>query len=95
MPELSDLDRDLGLTAPCDLNIFWILVAAADRGSRQKHSLGQLLRLRYTPGGKIWRTWAQIAAPLHTDAQHARNLVDGALRAMYRRYRKNLTPRRN
>ncbi len=80
---LSDLDRDLGLRRPCDLNLLWPLVAGISR-PHDPHNPARLLRLRYRPGGSTRRTWRQVAAWLGTDEKRAQVLTGRALQAVYR-----------
>jgi len=79
----SDLDRELlGPDSPQRLNLnrFW---AAADFApARQTHTLRHILRARYSPGGQVQRTYAQVGAHLGVSQERARQLVARALRLM-------------
>lgn len=78
---LSQLDRDLGLEKPCDLNIFWSLAFAADR-NRAQRQVAEVLRARYTPGGSIRRTYRECAAFWGISETRAENIVKRALQRM-------------
>lgn len=77
---LSDLDRDLGYQQPCDLNVFWAL--ATSRALNKRMNIGMLLRLRYTPGGMVRRTYQQVGARLDVSEARAVRMVSRALRQM-------------
>lgn len=90
---LSQLDRDLGLDSPCDLNAFWACAFGADRG-RADRQIAEVLRTRYTPGGHIRRTYRECAAYWRVSESRAQAIVTRALRRMQhpqymRQYRRN------
>lgn len=95
MPNLSDLDRDLGLTRPCDLNVFWPLATALSRRGKKSPNVARLLRLRYSPGGRTQRTYRQIGALLGIDEVRAHTRVRAALYVMRHSRHKKLYQRRN
>jgi len=89
---LSQLDLDLGLEAPCDLNTFWACVDGADRG-RAERQISDVLRARYTAGGLIRKTYRECAALWRVSEGRAQAIVTRALRRMQhpmymRQYRK-------
>ncbi len=81
MSDLSQLDRDLGLDHPCDLNIFWSCAFAADRGRAQRQ-IAEVLRARYTPGGQVRRTFRECAAIWRVSEGRAQEIVTRALQRM-------------
>lgn len=81
MEQLSPLDIHLGLSQPCDLNVFWACALEADWG-RAERQIAEVLRARYTPGGLIRRTYRECAALWHVSDGRAQAIVTRALRRM-------------
>lgn len=80
---LSQLDRDLGLPAPADLNTLWS-VALGLSPHHDPLSIFAILRQRYTPGGNIRCTYRQMAVALNISEDRAQRLVARALRSVRR-----------
>ncbi|OQA18740.1 MAG: hypothetical protein BWY63_01945 [Chloroflexi bacterium ADurb.Bin360] len=78
---LSPLDIDLGLSSPCDLNVFWACASAAGRG-RAERQIAEVLRARYTPGGQVRRTLHECAALWKVSDGRAHAIITRALRRM-------------
>ncbi len=74
----SDLDIDLGLERPCNLNLLWPLVQGIS-WPNDPHNPARMLRLRYRPGGSVRRSWPQLAARLRMTEMQVQSLVVRAL----------------